>query len=104
MKPSMRFNTMLGIIIILLSAFLIYQILLKIFGGSLTAYELAGGLLVGIAGYCFRISNKVSKIEGKFEQFEKRFTSQEENFRDKFERLMDELKEIKKELKAVRSA
>ena len=113
MKAKIRFNALLGVFLILLCLFLIYQLLLKIFGGSFTVSELAGGLLLGIVGYCFRISNKVSKVEGKFEQFGKRFDSQTEELKelnrtntmlsDKFRRFEKKLEMLITEVKGLKS-
>ncbi len=76
----MRFKTLLGIFLIVLCLFIIYQLVLKIIGGSLGAIELLGALGIANITYSFHLTKDFSFIRGKFEQFEKRFDRMETRF------------------------
>lgn len=71
----MKFNIdkIVLIFFILFSAFIIYQLVLKLLGGSLGIDELQTSLITGIGAALFHFSNRLSALEGKFSQFEKRF-------------------------------
>ncbi len=90
MRIILSFNAFFGIILLFLVLLMVYDLLTKITTGGLQSLQLAGGLLLAIIGYCFTITNKMSKLEGSFCQFEKRFDSFETRFIAIEQKLEDE--------------
>ncbi|MEK6950618.1 MAG: hypothetical protein AABX13_02750 [Nanoarchaeota archaeon] len=68
------------IILIVLGVIIIYQLLLKILGGSWVIETIILAIVIANAGYTFYFANQVAELRGESRQFEKRFESFERRF------------------------
>ena len=55
-------------IFVIFLAYLIFELIRKILGGSLGFEELVGGLLIANLGYIIGLHNKISKVDSKLSE------------------------------------
>jgi hypothetical protein len=72
---NQKFVKYFEIAIFLFGLFLLYQIILKIFGGSWQLESLIIGLLLVILGYVFKLSSNVTRVGSDLNHLNKQFQS-----------------------------
>jgi uncharacterized integral membrane protein len=66
-------NTIILILLIVFSIFIIYQLIVKILGGSWETQDIVIALLILMMGLLFNVTIKLAKLETNFSNFKKSF-------------------------------
>jgi len=74
-KLSEIIKILFYILLLLFAIFMIYQIIIKILGGSWETQDIIVALLVLMMGFLFNITVKVTKLESNFNNLKNSFCS-----------------------------
>ncbi len=75
-------NIFLYILLIIFSVYIIYQLILKIFGGSWQTEDIVIALLILIIGSVLNITIKLAKLETNFSNLKTSFCSLAKDFKE----------------------
>lgn len=74
-------SIILYVLLILFSIFIIYQLIIKILGGSWETQDIIIALLILIIGFIFNITVKLTKIETNFNNLKNSFCNLAKDFK-----------------------
>jgi len=80
-KLSEIIKILFYILLLLFAIFMIYQIIIKILGGSWETQDIIVALLVLMMGFLFNITVKVTKLESNFNNLKNSFCSLAKDFK-----------------------
>lgn len=70
------------ILLIIFAVFIIYQIIIKILGGSWELQDIVIALLVLIIGFLFNLTIKLTKLESDFNNIKSSFCNMAKDFKE----------------------
>ncbi len=80
-KIPQTLSIILYILLIAFSIYLIYQLIIKILGGSWTTENIVITLLILIIGFLFNLTIKLAKLESNFNNLKNGFCSLAKDFK-----------------------
>ena len=76
------FRLIIYIFLIIFAVFIIYQVILKISGGSWELQDIVIALLILILGFLFNLTIKITKLEGNFNNLKDSFCNMAKDFKE----------------------